>query len=95
MTITRRGLITGLISLIAAPAIVRIENLMPVKVTMPNFIILDDYYSRILGPYMQELKDRLERDLLFGGNSSGLLTEYDRSGILNTPIANLEIQQHP
>ena len=28
---TRRGLITGLVSLLAAPAIVRASNLMPVK----------------------------------------------------------------
>lgn len=33
--LTRRGLITGLISLAAAPAIVRIESLMPVKVMHP------------------------------------------------------------
>lgn len=29
--ITRRGLITGLVSLVAAPAIVRVGSLMPVK----------------------------------------------------------------
>ena len=32
MVINRRSLITGLISFVAAPAIVRVESLMPVKV---------------------------------------------------------------
>jgi hypothetical protein len=31
MLLTRRGLITGLVSLVAAPAIVRASSLMPVK----------------------------------------------------------------
>lgn len=34
---TRRKLITGLIAFATAPAIVRIENLMPVKVMKPAF----------------------------------------------------------
>lgn len=32
---SRRGLITGLISLVAAPAIVRAESIMPIKVWKP------------------------------------------------------------
>ena len=32
MSLSRRSLITGLISLVAAPAIVRVSSLMPVKV---------------------------------------------------------------
>jgi hypothetical protein len=37
--INRRGLITGLISLVAAPAIVRAGSLMPVKVMIePRFL---------------------------------------------------------
>jgi hypothetical protein len=35
--ISRRSLITGLISFVAAPAIVRASNLMPVKVMEPEF----------------------------------------------------------
>lgn len=35
MILSRRGVITGLISFAAAPAIVRIESLMPVKVILP------------------------------------------------------------
>ena len=36
--IHRRGLITGLISLVAAPAIVRAASLMPVKVLAPEVV---------------------------------------------------------
>jgi hypothetical protein len=36
MTISRRSLITGLISLVAAPAIVRAGSLMPIKVMGPE-----------------------------------------------------------
>lgn len=34
--INRRGLITGLISFVAAPAIVRASSLMPVRAIRPN-----------------------------------------------------------
>lgn len=44
MTSTRRSLITGLVSLIAAPAIVRAGSLMPVKALEPI------RYWRILMP---------------------------------------------
>lgn len=37
MTLSRRGLITGLVSLVAAPAIVRVASLMPVKVMEPTW----------------------------------------------------------
>lgn len=36
LDITRRGLITGLISFAAAPAIVRAQSLMPIKVMEPD-----------------------------------------------------------
>ena len=36
MTLSRRSLITGLISLVAAPAIVRVSSLMPVKAMEPE-----------------------------------------------------------
>lgn len=45
---SRRGFITGLTSLIVAPAIVRVENLMPVKsvsVISKNIIIDHHIYS--------------------------------------------------
>ena len=37
MEISRRGLITGLAGLVAAPAIVRASSLMPVKALTPGF----------------------------------------------------------
>lgn len=48
--INRRGLITGLISLTAAPAIVRASSLMPVKVIDKNIFTLDQYTELILKP---------------------------------------------
>ena len=36
MIITRRGLIGGFASLLAAPAIVRVSSLMPVKAMLPS-----------------------------------------------------------
>lgn len=36
MTLSRRSLITGLISFVVAPAIVKVSNLMPVKVMQPS-----------------------------------------------------------
>lgn len=38
MTLSRRGLITGFVSLLAAPAIVRAGSLMPVRVWTPAAI---------------------------------------------------------
>lgn len=43
---TRRGFITGLTSLIVAPAIVRVENLMPVKVIKP--LTIDEIAKEVI-----------------------------------------------
>ena len=37
--ISRRSLITGLVSLVAAPAIVRVSSIMPVKSEKPELIV--------------------------------------------------------
>lgn len=52
MTLSRRSIITGLISLVAAPAIVRAGSLMPVKAIQPELIRLSDdrLMSDIVGP---------------------------------------------
>lgn len=41
MTISRRGLLSGLVGLIAAPAIVRVASLMPVKAWMDDGVALN------------------------------------------------------
>lgn len=47
MIIARRKLLTGLIGLIAAPAIVKIEWIMPVKkIIEPPFIFYSSLYKR-------------------------------------------------
>lgn len=46
MTTSRRSFITGLVSLVAAPAIVRAGSLMPVKVMSPSE--LNDIVRRMM-----------------------------------------------
>jgi hypothetical protein len=43
--LSRRSLITGLISLIAAPAIVRVSSLMPVKALKPDYQVPPVYFQ--------------------------------------------------
>lgn len=50
MIINRRGFIGGLISVLAAPAIVHAGNLMPVKIMLPaldEHIVLTKFYLRV------------------------------------------------
>lgn len=53
MELSRRGLITGLVAFAAAPAIVRAENLMPVKK-------FEQQVLRIIFPYDFVVKDRFD-----------------------------------
>lgn len=46
MITSRRGFLTGLVGLVAAPAIVRASSLMPVKVVEPDWI-LPNYGSNL------------------------------------------------
>lgn len=57
--ISRRGLITGLISFVAAPAIVRVSSLMPVKVLVPdlNEETLQDLYETLRGFGLAAIKN--------------------------------------
>lgn len=45
MQISRRGLLTGLVSFVAAPAIVRASSLMPVKAARPSLVAVGDVSS--------------------------------------------------
>src|SRR4051812_3420387 len=50
---SRRGFITGLVSFIAAPAIVRAGSLMPVKAVLDDAMIaraMRDYIEKIINP---------------------------------------------
>ena len=48
MMLTRRGLIGGFASLLAAPAIVRASSLMPVKAWSGGLIWIDTSYDEVL-----------------------------------------------
>lgn len=78
--IGRRGFITGLISLAAAPAIVRAGSLMPVKVMLPDTkrlitsklaagrsMTVEEYIEMVMGPRIREMQ-RLVADQIMYGN---------------------------
>lgn len=57
ITPTRRTLITGLVSLVAAPAIVRISSLMPVK-AYPVDVVRRTYRPRFFLPlYFEDFEE--------------------------------------
>lgn len=51
MLLNRRKLITGLISLVAAPAIVRVSSLMPVKTMLPSWSSFSPWLEVPILPY--------------------------------------------
>lgn len=80
---TRRGFITGLTSLIVAPAIVRVESLMPVKVIKQ--FTLDDYVKIL----EKQIQINLEHDILYG--IQWIREEWNEHGIVRNLIRNEEI----
>jgi hypothetical protein len=66
---TRRGFITGLISLVAAPAIVRASSLMPVKLMEPEVIMRFTSYGGGFSVMCEEQYHDLR-----GGAAAGFLT---------------------
>lgn len=75
--LSRRGLITGLISLAAAPAIVRASSLMPVKMILPAdplaATISPSQYQALLNVRMNaayELLAKQMREYLYSDTSS-------------------------
>lgn len=69
MTMTRRSLITGLISLVAAPAIVRVSSIMPVRPWHAPTIeelynywnpeaVLDRMFQRACRNYLEQMQTR-------------------------------------
>ena len=64
---TRRGFIRSLGFLFAAPAIVRVSSLMPVRVIPPlGLITLDEYSRRVLAPAMNRVAEAVAHDLIYG-----------------------------
>jgi hypothetical protein len=74
MLLSRRGLITGLASLVAAPAIVRASSLMPVKAWAPE--VLTDFDLFKYGP---ALWDSAEGALYSYDTRRGLWLKAPRS----------------
>lgn len=58
--INRRSLITGLISFIAAPAIVRASNLMPVKTMLPTIFFDEEACRKAMDVLIQYNYSKIE-----------------------------------
>lgn len=92
---TRRGFITGLISLVAAPAIVRASSLMPVKVLPPDDLL--DLLKRRIADVEAEAFRNIRNNLY------GELTEITQKSFVprlmeqvhdQTPILQVLRQHH-
>lgn len=83
MIIGRRGFITGLISLAAAPAIVRASSLMPVKQMSPALVSFEQY-EKAMNAFLQKrldeayaaIRDNMSR-CLYGDGTAALLWQHD------------------
>lgn len=88
--LSRRGLITGLVSLIAAPAIVRVESLMPVKaVPISAFPISLTTVRQIEEfEFLEEISQLIATTFFYGNTDcdprifSGIIPLYSTEGIV-------------
>jgi hypothetical protein len=64
MILSRRSLITGLISLIAAPAIVRASNIMAVKVMFPDPTVAPLFYQHRMWWVTEPVDNGITRESL-------------------------------
>lgn len=81
---SRRSLITGLVALVAAPAIVKASSLMQVKATSRlieynGLMTLDDFVQRILEPMTRALADQVAESVMTGSSISQIY-QADRGG---------------
>ncbi len=78
--ISRRGLITGLVSFVAAPAIVKVSSLMPVKTIEFVPWCPEDwtpYKSVYINIIRQQLPETIARELCSVQPMTGVLDGYD------------------
>jgi hypothetical protein len=75
MILNRRKLIGGIGLVFAAPAIVRVSSLMPVK-AYPLTITLDEYCERILRPYVEARAHEMAQAIAHDIFSQGTGPEY-------------------
>lgn len=78
--ISRRGFISGLSSIVAAPAIVRIANIMPVKAMPDEDLLIRMMLSK--NEYLGGLSQQIASTIIYGNpkwapiNFSGFLPRY-------------------
>ena len=73
MITSRRSFITGLTSLLVAPAIVRVESIMPVKVVKPNYVTGREILMRF-NAGLDLMNQQLQYNILYTGRAF-VLTE--------------------
>lgn len=73
MNLNRRGFLGGLITALVAPAIVRIDSIMPVRqvvLTPKDFLTLDEFSERILAPMMNNLANQVAKSIMDVSNAN-------------------------
>lgn len=86
--LSRRKLITGLISLAAAPAIVRASSLMPVKVMKP-VLTPEQMIEIIMKPAMDRLEQQIADAIIYGSSYNRIdhiFAKFDGLGIELIPV---------
>ena len=78
MELTRRGLITGLVSFVAAPAIVRASSLMPVKAWAEPLIVGPEMTATEVLRRQQEWARQFARKLLDRAANPPWVADGDR-----------------
>lgn len=92
MHLSRRGLIYGVASLLAAPAIVRASSLMPVK-ALPAEALPGEYYLRyreeLIRAFTETLRPRVAHDFFAYGNATTFVTDQDALDLHDKVLARL------
>lgn len=79
---SRRSLIVGMASLLAAPAIVRVSSLMPVKVIdNPDQLLLElwNRYLETLKIRFDNLANDIANDIMCGSNVSSTFLDFNNN----------------
>jgi hypothetical protein len=90
LNITRRGLITGLTSLLAAPAIVRVTSIMPVK-ALPVAAMTASEVAKLAQEWLDECTRRLQAEMADRIISPPCLLYEEAGALVSRPIRADEI----
>ena len=80
-SMNRRGFLGGLISLIAAPAIVRVENIMPVHAFTEGVVPAKELYAELMATARRAFVPRLVVDIYKSTPLLSMLMEMENERI--------------